>query len=198
MILTLIKYLLLTVSLFGFLPNTFAASEAKNCSVLFTAKNYDAAMPVCTGQANQGNAIAQSYLGYMYQIGGGALQNDKQAVHWFTKAAEQGNAVSQYYLGGYYRKGEMLPQDDKQAAYLYAKAAKQGLAIAQSALGLMYYLGTGVLKDIVEAYAWLNVAAVQGNKFASILRDEFGMEMTPSQLDKAQQLSKTYYKQYVE
>ena len=47
--------------------------------------------------AGQGDANAQSNLGWMYTKGRGALQDDKEAVKWNTKAAEQGHAVK--YVG---------------------------------------------------------------------------------------------------
>ena len=37
--------------------------------------------------------------------------------------------------------------------------------------GLMYATGEGVIADDVEAYAWFNVAAENGQKTAAKLRD---------------------------
>ena len=36
-------------------------------------------------------------------------------------------------------------------------------ADAQCNLGVMYASGEGVIEDAVEAYAWMSVAAAQGN-----------------------------------
>ena len=41
-------------------------------------------------------------------------------------------------------------------------AAEQGYAAAQFNLGVMYASGQGVPEDDVTAYAWLNIAAAQG------------------------------------
>ena len=49
--------------------------------------------------AEQGNAIAQSNLGWMYSNGKGVTQDDKTAVKWYTLAAEQGDARAQFKLG---------------------------------------------------------------------------------------------------
>jgi TPR repeat protein len=65
--------------------------------------------------AEQGNHHAQCYLGFMYEVGRGVLQDYKQAEYWYRKAAEQNDAEAQYYLGGMYYWGEGLVRDYKQA-----------------------------------------------------------------------------------
>jgi len=42
--------------------------------------------------ANQGDADAQSNLGWMYENGKGVLKDYKQAAKWYRKAADQGFA----------------------------------------------------------------------------------------------------------
>ncbi len=54
----------------------------------------------------------------------------------------------------------------------------------------MYALGTGVPKDYVEAYKWGNLAAANGNEDGAELRDNLAKIMTPSQIEKAQDLSR--------
>jgi TPR repeat protein len=53
-----------------------------------------------------------------------------------------------------------------------------------------------VPQDYEEAYAWLSLAAAQGNK-AQDLRDNAAQKLTPSALLAAQQLSKRYFADYV-
>jgi hypothetical protein len=60
----------------------------------------------------------------------------------------------------------------------------------------MYYLGRGFFEDKVEFYAWHNVAAALGDEEASLYRDITENDMTPKQLEKAQELSKVSYKKY--
>ena len=70
-------------------------------------------------------------------------------------------------------------------------AAEQGYADALFNLGAMYDFGTGVLKDYVYAHMWYNIAAISGkSKNASKNRDLLAKEMTPSQLEKAQDLAR--------
>ena len=65
--------------------------------------------------AEQGDADAQTNLGLMYQNGWGVLQDDKEAVRWYTLAAEQEHAKAQYNLGVMYALGEGVIKD-----YVYA------------------------------------------------------------------------------
>ena len=66
----------------------------------------------------------------------------------------------------------------------------------------MYGNGEGVPKDMVNSYAWYNVASANGYesvpelKSASELRDLIAKEMTPEQIAKAQELSKVWFEEY--
>jgi uncharacterized protein len=88
-----------------------------------------------------------------------------------------------------YRRGQGTPQDYKTAAKWYTLAAEQRVASAQSNLGVMYGKGQGVIKDFVYAHMWLNIAASSGEKDAVKYRDIVAKRMTPSQLEKAQDLA---------
>ena len=68
--------------------------------------------------------------------------------------------------------------------------AEQGDANAQGNLGFMYAFGAGVLKDYVYAHMWGNIAATNGNALGAKLRDDFEKKMTPSQIEKAQDLAR--------
>ena len=65
--------------------------------------------------AEQGDAYAQIYLGFMYANGRGVPQDYKAAVKWYRLAAEQGNAEAQFYLGLMYQDGK--EQGDAFAQY---------------------------------------------------------------------------------
>ena len=68
--------------------------------------------------------------------------------------------------------------------------AEQGLADAQGALSAMYVRGWGVIKDWVYAHMWGNLAASNGSEMGGKLRDAVAKGMTPSQLEKAQDLAR--------
>ena len=61
--------------------------------------------------AEQGDAQAQSYLGFVYSNGYGVAKDLVEAVKWYRKAAEQGDAIAQNYLGFVYSNGEGVAKD---------------------------------------------------------------------------------------
>jgi len=68
--------------------------------------------------------------------------------------------------------------------------AEQGDADAQSNLGVMYSKGQGVIQDYTLAHMWLNIAASQRDKDATKNRDMVEKKMTPSQIEKAQDMAR--------
>ena len=76
-------------------------------------------------RAEQGDAVAQFNLGWMYDTGEGVPQDDAEAVRWYRLAAEQGNPFAQYSLGSHYRNGRGVPQDDVQAYMWFNLAASR-------------------------------------------------------------------------
>ena len=110
-------------------------------------------------------------------------------LKWITLAAEQGDAVAQYNLGTMYAKGEGVIQDYQTAAKWFRLAAEQGYAAAQFNLGGMYHQGEGVPTNYVYAYMWFNVSASLGDKPSGERRDRLAKEMTPSQIEEAQDLA---------
>jgi TPR repeat protein len=63
--------------------------------------------------ADQGNAVAQAYLGIFYEQGRGGLpKDDREAARPFKLAADQGNALAQVSLAAFYetvRQGFKAP-----------------------------------------------------------------------------------------
>ncbi len=109
-----------------------------------------------------------------------------------TLQANQGNTASQFLLGCMYQAGDGILQDYKQAFTWFEKAANLGDAEAQLMLGLMYEDGEGVAQDYIEAHKWFNLSAAQGNESSRKSRDEISTKMTPSQIEKAQELAKNW------
>ncbi len=80
--------------------------------------------------ADQGNADAQYFLGYMYSDGQGVAHDDAAAVSWWRKAAEQGVAEAAYNLGVRYEDGRGVPQDYVEAHKYYNLAGAAGMPLA--------------------------------------------------------------------
>jgi TPR repeat protein len=112
--------------------------------------------------AEQGNAVAQRYLGQIYEEGrNGIPQNYFEAIKWFRLAADQGDAEAQYSIGSMFRKGIGLSQDYAEAMKWYRLAANQDNSNAQFYLGVFYDEGWGVAQDFREALKWYSLAAHQ-------------------------------------
>ena len=72
--------------------------------------------------AEDGHAVAQHGMGFMYMEGDGVDKNMDEAVKWFTLAAEQGLAGSQTTLAMMYEEGNGVEKDPELAKEWYAKA----------------------------------------------------------------------------
>jgi uncharacterized protein len=142
-----------------------AAGSFEDGLVAYKRGDFATAIRLWRSLADQGNAVAQSRLGFMYQVGQGVPQDDAAAASWYQKAADQGNASGQVHLGLFYDEGRGgLQKDDREATRLYKLAADQGNAQAQNNLGLFYDEGRGGLhKDDREATRLYKLAADQGN-----------------------------------
>jgi len=84
--------------------------------------DYATALKLWRPLAAQGNAFAQSNLGFMYDSGQGVKRDLSEAAKWYRLAAEQGNPRAQSNLGSMYAAGEGVPQDYVQA-YVWASLA---------------------------------------------------------------------------
>ena len=128
----------------------------------------------------------------MYSNGQGVPQDYKEAVRWYRLSAEQGDAKAQNNLAVMYEKGQGVPQDYKEAVRLYRLSAEQGFAIAQFNLGVMYYNGQGVPQDYVLAHMWWSISSANGNKNAIKNRNIIAKRMSPSQIEKAQEMARNW------
>ena len=82
----------------------------------FNRQNYQLASQVFIPLAEQGNAAAQAYLGFLFETGRGVPQNYTEAAMWYRRAAEQGDSLAQYSLGLLYDRGQGVPRDIVEAS----------------------------------------------------------------------------------
>ena len=106
--------------------------------------------------------------------------------------AEQGDSSAQYNLGVMYERGHGVSQDYNEVVKWYKKSAEQGESLAQYNLGVIYKQGKGVPQDYVMAHMFFNIASIGGDKDAVEDRDIVTNLMTPSQLEKAQDLAREW------
>ena len=84
--------------------------------------------------AEQGDTLAQAFLGSCYYYGRGVDKSYTEAIEWYRKAAEKGEAYAQEYLGDCYYFGNGVDKSYTEAVEWYRKAAKQGYTYAQEKL----------------------------------------------------------------
>src|SRR2546423_1013436 len=88
-----------------------AAGPLEDADAAIRKGDYATTLRLLRPLANQGNASAQSFLGFMYKFGIGVPRDYAEAVTWYRKAADQGDAAGQYSLGLSYKYGKGVPQD---------------------------------------------------------------------------------------
>ena len=126
----------------------------------------------------------------------GVAQESEEVAQLRADAA-QGDTEAQYNLGMMYVNGQGVTQDEEEAVHLFHMAAEQGNADAQRDLGWMYASGRGVAQDYAEAYAWIGTAAAQ--RQGGTLDDRRALlgHMTPSQVERGEELAREYREKYV-
>ena len=150
----------------------------------YQQKKYKEAYDLYTKAASQGNAEAQSNLGWMYQHGQCVAKDYQSAFFWYQKAANQGFAAAQNNLGSMYFYGQHVEEDYQQALKWYKNAASGGSAAAQNNLGYIYHKGERVEKNITEAVKWYQLAAKQNHSEAIDALRQLGYDADGNKLPK--------------
>ena len=145
-----------------------------------------------TACAQKGFRSDQASLGLMYYDGDGVKKSNEKAVYWLSKAAERGSVSAQYGLARLYKKDGCGLPCDRLAAKWYRKAADQGDYMSQLIIGDMYIRGAGVIQDKVLAHMWFNIATLEGTNTAREKMDRIAKEMSPSQIEKAQDMAREW------
>ncbi|MEY6432121.1 sel1 repeat family protein [Thioalkalicoccus limnaeus] len=111
-------------------PRRLVKTTPRDCAirggeyVVFDRANYASARDSLLPKAQQGNAVAQTHLGEIYERGLGLPARDyERAAEWYRKAAEQGHEAAQIRLGALYERGLGVPQDRQAALEWYRRAS---------------------------------------------------------------------------
>lgn len=134
-----------------------------NALIRYARLDYANAHQLLRPLADQGNAVAQEILGFMYARGEGIPRDDAVAFRWFTLAAEAGRAEAQFELGRMYRDGIGMPADGKAALFWLRRAAEQGKTDACNLVGELYLGSGGIPVDHTAALEWFFRAAERGS-----------------------------------
>lgn len=145
-------------------PLCASANPLSDAMDALQADDYPKAAKLFLPLAKNGDRIAQSTLGMLYDYGKGVPQDYRKAAKWYLLSIAQGTDGPQVpaRLAWMYRFGKGVPQEPKESLKLYRMAEIQGDPSAFSALGDMYYEGEGTTQDFVEAAQWYRLAAEAG------------------------------------
>ena len=124
--------------------------------------NYADALESWKSASKFGSREADFLLGFLYD---GVLQNDKEALVFFTKAAFSGHIQAQINVGLKHEKGEGTNIDKEKALYWYSKAAFNQNDVAQFRLASLLQEEYGKFK---ESHFWFSKSAQLGNPEAHL------------------------------
>jgi uncharacterized protein len=153
----------------------FWTDDLKKAKRAYKAGDYERALKLFRRSSDDGNIVADWYLGHMYSQGVGVPRDDAMAYSYYTRVADHYDPEetdpnrlkitvdAMVRLADYQRTGAVnagVQPDPRAAAQNYLKiATAYGHPAAQYALGVMSIRGEGVKKNPQQGLKWLMAAA---------------------------------------
>jgi TPR repeat protein len=153
----------------------FWTDDLKKAKRAYKAGDYERALKLFRSSSDDGNIVADWYLGHMYSQGVGVPRDDAMAYSYYSRVAEHYDPEetdpkrlkitvdAMVRLADYQRTGAVnagIQPDPRAAAQSYLKiATNYGHPAAQYALGVMSIKGEGVKKNPSQGLKWLMAAA---------------------------------------
>ncbi|PHS59094.1 MAG: hypothetical protein COB17_00745 [Sulfurimonas sp.] len=148
----------------------------------YNKKDFTTAFEIYAKLASEGNADAQTSLGYMYQ-NGQACEIDKQkAFKYYELGAEQKQAYALFNLAILYMNGlDGVEHDQFKAHDLHLQAAEREVPPAMYEVALMLERGLGCVQNYSEAAFWYEEGAKRGhfesfNNLGVLYKDGHGVD----------------------
>jgi len=110
-------------------PRRAEKTTARDCEirggeyVSYDRANYATALKVWLVPAEQGDPVAQTYVGEIYEKGLGVAPDHALAAQWYRRAADKGSSRAALNLGSLYERGLGVPADPREAAAWYRRAS---------------------------------------------------------------------------
>lgn len=153
----------------------FWTDDLKKAKRAYKSGDYGRALRLFRNSSDDGNIVADWYLGHMYSQGIGVPRDDAMAYSYYSRVAEHYDPEetdpkrlkitvdAMVRLADYQRTGAVnagIQPDPRAAAQSYLKiATAYGHPAAQYALGVMSIKGEGVKKNPGQGLKWLMAAA---------------------------------------
>lgn len=132
-------------------------------------KAFDTLLPL----AESGDAMAQLYMGYCYQLRANSYSDKQEAAKWYRKSAEQNNINAAYCLAICYDNGYGVSKDPKEYLRWTTVAAEGGNEACQFNLGVAYLNGEFGDQDLDKAIHWWKKASDNGHSGAMYYLGKF-------------------------
>lgn len=138
-------------------PRQPVKTTAQDCAIrggeytAYDQSNYATALKIWLAQAQEGDKVAQTYVGEIYEKGLSGQADYAMAAAWYRKAAEQGYTRAQINLAHLYETGLGVAQDPTTALQWYRQAAglSAPLALDPGTLNVPVNTETQALKEQV-------------------------------------------------
>jgi hypothetical protein len=159
--------------------------------------NFEEALKFYRESAEQGHAHSQAQLAYLYSEGERVPKNDVEAFKWYLRTAQSAKTRNDYIshfveVGRRYLFGEGTSKNINEAVKWLLKTADPRVTIdpsnlvrSQFFLGLAYSDLDFEHRDLVEAYAWLNLAMDYKSGFDSDDYTDFWQQLSTKQAELA-------------
>ncbi|WP_075215266.1 tetratricopeptide repeat protein [Mongoliimonas terrestris] len=124
---------------------------------------YLTSLAIALEHATDGDATAQTLVGFIYANGYGVPKNPKEAAIWYDLAAKAGDAGAMMELANLYALGVGVARDQARARTLLEAALAKGRKEAAYGLGLLYLDPENDEADLAKAARVFETAAAAGN-----------------------------------
>ena len=121
-----LKQTLVALAMLGASIGSAFAVDLLSAQAAYNKGDYEGAFKQFLLLAEEGNALAQSSTGVMYDMGHGTAKDYDKAIEWYRKSAEQGNQFGQFNLGTMYYMGTGVSKDIVTACKWFALSTRQG------------------------------------------------------------------------
>lgn len=171
-----------------------AEAQARLAAVLAapgrTEADFKKAMTLLEFATDQGSDYGDYYRGLLQLYGARWMKANPVSARLIAMSLSDRESLYGYrLLGKIYDHGGGVTRDPQVAAQWFLKAAVAGDAESQSEMGLRYERSDGVVRDVVEAYAWLSVAAPVRSTGAARRLDQLAPQLTHDELARAETLA---------
>ena len=136
-----------------------------NGSVVFLNKHAPNRYSAWRRLADEGNPVAQLFVGRCYQEGIVVPENQETAIEWLRKSAARENSYAMVAIGLAHEEGQGVPKNNSEALHWFTQAANLGNHTAMRNMASLYADGLQGAPDPQAAFEWHRRGAAAGNPY---------------------------------